>query len=49
MSLEIYNLQGQIVEVLVKGNIQEGYHSVLWNADNHSIGLYFAKMVAGIM
>ena len=47
VSLTIYNLQGREVVSLVDGNMAAGYHSVLWNADSHSSGLYFVKMKAG--
>ena len=45
--LQVYNLQGRVIETLVNGNIEAGYHSVQWNADNYSSGMYFVKMVAG--
>ena len=47
ISLEIYDIHGRMVEVLLNGNMQPGYHSVIWNANNHSNGIYFVKMVAG--
>ena len=47
VSLQVYNLQGRLVETLVDQNIHAGYHSVIWNADAHSSGMYFAKMVVG--
>ena len=47
ISLEIYDIQGRMVEVLLNGNMQTGYHSVIWNANNHSNGIYFVKMVVG--
>ena len=47
VSLSIYNLQGRQVTSLVDGNMDAGYHSVIWNADSHSSGVYFVKMVAG--
>jgi len=47
VSLSIYNLQGREVVSLINGNMEAGYHSALWNADSHSSGLYFVKMVAG--
>jgi len=46
VSLQIYNLQGQLVETLVNGKLLEGYHQVIWNADNQPSGIYFAKLTA---
>ena len=47
VSLNIYNLQGQVVESLVNGIVNAGYHKIVWNADSNSSGVYFLKMVAG--
>ena len=47
VSMQIYNLQGQVVSTLLNDNMQAGYHSVVWNADNHSSGIYFVQMIAG--
>ena len=47
VSLSVYNLQGREVMSLINGNMNAGYHSVIWNADSHSSGVYFVKMVAG--
>jgi hypothetical protein len=47
VSLSIYNLQGREVSTLISGNMDAGYHSVVWNADSYSSGVYFVKMVAG--
>ena len=47
ISLTIYNLQGREIISLVDGNLDAGYHSVIWNADVHSSGVYFVKMIAG--
>ena len=47
ITLEVYDMQGRIIEVLVSGDMKPGYHSVIWNADSHSSGVYFIKMVAG--
>jgi len=47
VSLSIYNLQGREVVSLVDGGMEAGYHSVVWNADSYSSGVYFVKMVAG--
>ncbi len=47
VSLKVYNLQGREVISLVDQNMEAGYHSVLWNADSYSSGVYFVKMIAG--
>ena len=47
VSIAVYNLQGREVVSLASGSYDAGYHSVIWNADTHSSGVYFVKMVAG--
>ena len=47
VSIEIYNLQGRLVETLTERYMEAGYHSVVWNADSHSSGMYFVQMRAG--
>ena len=32
---------------LINGNMDAGYHSVIWNADSQASGMYFVKLVAG--
>ena len=32
---------------LIEGNMEAGYHSAVWNANNHASGMYFVKMNAG--
>jgi len=45
--MQVYNIQGRLIETLVDRNMDAGYHSVVWNADAHSSGMYFVKMVSG--
>ena len=47
VSIEVYNIQGRMVKVLTDRLMDAGYHSVTWNADSYSSGVYFVKMVAG--
>ena len=46
VNITVYNLQGREVITLLDGNINAGYHSITWHADNNSSGVYFVKMVA---
>jgi len=45
--LSVYNLQGREIVSLINGNIEAGYHSVVWDANSYASGVYFVKMVAG--
>ena len=45
--LEIYDINSIIISKLIDNNMKAGYHSIVWNADSHSSGVYFVKMVAG--
>ena len=47
VSIAVYNMQGREVAILASGNFAVGYHQVIWNADTHSSGIYFVKMMAG--
>ena len=47
VAIQIYNVQGRLIETLANHNMLAGYHSITWNADAHSSGVYFVKMVAG--
>jgi hypothetical protein len=45
--MQVYNLQGRLVETLVDHDMNAGYHAVVWNADAQSSGMYFVKMISG--
>ena len=47
VAIQIYNVQGRLIETLANQNMQAGYHSITWNADAHSSGVYFVKIMAG--
>ena len=44
--LEIYNTSGQLVDILSQGYINAGYHSVSWNGQNQSSGIYIVRLIA---
>ena len=43
----IYNLQGRQIATLVSTTMEAGYHSVTWDANSFSSGIYFVHMIAG--
>jgi hypothetical protein len=52
VSLEIYNVEGQLIRTLVSGSVSAGPHSVLWNGRDNAgrtaaRGVYFCRMEAG--
>jgi len=47
MTIEIFNLQGQKVAILVDGYYEAGFHSVTFSGTNHPSGVYFYRAVAG--
>ncbi|MBT7518769.1 MAG: T9SS type A sorting domain-containing protein, partial [Candidatus Marinimicrobia bacterium] len=46
-SLGIYDISGKLVETLVRGDFEAGEHEVIWNAVNHSSGIYFVELTSG--
>ena len=47
ISLDIYNISGQKIETLAKGNFPAGSHDAVWDARNHPTGLYFVILKSG--
>ncbi|MBD3170717.1 MAG: T9SS type A sorting domain-containing protein [candidate division Zixibacteria bacterium] len=47
VSLEVYNIQGQLVETLVNSSMTAGYHNISWHADAFSSGTYFYRLTTG--
>ena len=52
VTLEIYNIKGQLVKTIINSEMQAGYHSVVWNGIDEndkktSSGFYFYRLKAG--
>ncbi|MGE5436528.1 MAG: T9SS type A sorting domain-containing protein, partial [Syntrophothermus sp.] len=49
VNLTIYNLQGEVVDVLLNKEMQPGKHKAEWNTSNKNLasGIYFYKLKAG--
>ncbi|MCP4633405.1 MAG: T9SS type A sorting domain-containing protein [candidate division Zixibacteria bacterium] len=47
VKLDIYNILGQKVEIVVDETQKAGYKSVQWDASKYSSGVYFYKLSAG--
>ena len=47
MSLNIYDLQGRLVETLIKGSMLAGRYSEKWHANQYASGMYFARLTYG--
>jgi len=47
VTLEVFNMQGQRVATLVNGMTSAGSHTVTFNAENLSSGIYMYRLTAG--
>lgn len=47
VTIDIYDLLGRKVETLVSIKQQAGIHSIIWDAEELSSGMYFSKIEAG--
>ncbi len=47
VSLQIYNVRGQLVETVVSERLAAGEHAVTWEAGNMPGGLYFYRLSSG--
>jgi len=46
-SLQIYDITGKLVETLMDEPQEPGYHTIQWNANNFSSGVYFIRLESG--
>ena len=46
VSIEIYNLQGQLIDVLYNGFKKPGNHEIIWNANHNASGMYFVQLIS---
>ena len=44
--LSIYDIRGSLVEKLVSGWMEAGYHQFKWNGSHYASGIYFIQMIA---
>ena len=47
VSVNVYNIMGQLVDVLAEGNLSAQTHNFTWNAEGLSSGVYFIKTQVG--
>ena len=43
----VYNISGQLVDVIHEGNMDQGIYNMSWNGTNVSSGVYFVKVISG--
>ena len=47
VTITVYNVLGQVVTELVNGELEAGFHKVVWSASNMASGVYFYRIAAG--
>ncbi|MBN2011989.1 T9SS type A sorting domain-containing protein [candidate division KSB1 bacterium] len=47
VTLQIFNLHGQLVETLIKQELNSGTHRIEWNASQFPSGVYIARLISG--
>jgi len=46
VTVTVYNVLGQVVDVLMDSMLEGGYHVVHWNGENAASGVYFCRIAA---
>jgi hypothetical protein len=47
VKISVYNQLGELVSIILNKEMEQGNHSVVWNAENMASGVYFYEMSAG--
>ncbi|MBC8197155.1 MAG: T9SS type A sorting domain-containing protein [Candidatus Marinimicrobia bacterium] len=46
VSLQVFDINGRLIETLIDGQIETGFHTIEWNAEGYPSGVYFVKLDA---
>ena len=46
LQINVYDIQGRLVEILHNGMQPKGEYHLVWNASNFASGIYFIRMIA---
>ena len=47
VTIQIYDILGNLVTTLVNEEMEAGYHSVIWNASGYASGVYMYRFSSG--
>ena len=47
VTVQVFNMAGQLVDVIVNGQMDKGSYSLTWDGSNVSSGVYFIKTEVG--
>jgi hypothetical protein len=47
VSVQIFNITGQLIETLINGKLESGEYEILWGAGNLPSGIYFVQLKSG--
>ena len=45
VTVKVFNLTGQLVDVITEGQMTKVAHTLTWNAESFASGVYFIKVV----
>jgi hypothetical protein len=47
VAVKVFNINGQLVDLLTEGNMNAGMHTITWDAQEFASGIYFIKAYIG--
>jgi hypothetical protein len=47
LTLQVYDITGQVVETLINDIVEVGQHEIQWNANQYPSGIYFVELKSG--
>ena len=44
VNISVYDLNGRLIETLLNNVVDRGSHDIVWDASNHSSGIYIVQV-----